>query len=242
MGGFALASVIVVEDDADLRDGLVECLRLAGLHTRGVGSAIEFYQELAMTPFDIAVLDVNLPDKDGYSIGTFLSEKTALGIIFMTGRGQDEDRIRGFSSGADLYFVKPVNTKELVLAVKNLARRLGVDTPIPAEGGTEPDDTSLAWVLDRVRWRLTSPQLKTMQLTAKEVQLIERLAVQGGTPVPRQELLKVLGHDALQPESRGLDAAIGRLRRKAVAFAQEPLPIHTVQSVGFLFVAPIRVI
>ncbi len=240
--GLGLANVIVVEDDADLRDGLLECLRLSGLQAHGVGSALEFYQQLAAGSFDVAVLDINLPDKDGYSIATFLSEKTALGIIIMTGRGQAEDRIRGFTSGADLYFVKPVDPNELALAVNNLARRLRgersppPEPPLPMRGGT-----TAPWMLDRIHWRLIAPTARVVQLSAKEMQLIERLAAQGGVPVPRAELVRLLGHDALSPESRGLDAAIRRLRRKTLAATGEQLPVQTVQAVGLVFSAPIRI-
>jgi len=231
----------VVEDDRDLREGMVECLRLAGHRTRGVGAAIDLYQELATTSFDIAILDVNLPDRDGYSIASFLSQKTAMGIIFMTGRDQEEDRIRGFGSGADLYFVKPVSTKELVLAVSNLARRLNPGQPPVGDQGMR-SNAEETWVLDRVRWRLVSPQLKAMQLTAKEVQLAERLAREPGVTVSRRELVELLGQESTNAESRSLDAAIKRLRRKAMDATSEALPIQTVQSQGFLFSAPVRIV
>lgn len=237
-----LPSIIVVEDEKDLREGMVECLRLAGLQARGVGSAIEFYQELSTGLFDIAVLDVNLPDKDGYSIASFLSAKTDLGIIFISGRDQEDDRIRGFASGADLYFVKPVSTKEFVLAVSNLARRLKGERQVTAEQAAEPEKPADTWVLDRVRWRLISPGSKAMTLTAKEVLLTERLAQDAGTAVSRRELARLLGHEAQHAESRSLDATIKRMRRKAMEATEEPLPIQTVQSLGFLFSAPVRVI
>ncbi len=116
--------VIVVDDDIDLRDGLVECFQLSGLEAIGVGSALTFYQALSTSRPDIAVLDINLPDADGYSIARFLSERTNLGIVFMSARGQKADRIAGFRSGADLYFVKPVSAQEMLLAIVNLGRRL----------------------------------------------------------------------------------------------------------------------
>ncbi|MFK5143394.1 helix-turn-helix domain-containing protein, partial [Klebsiella pneumoniae] len=81
---------------------------------------------------------------------------------------------------------------------------------------------------------------KTVQLTTKEMQLIERLAIQGGIAVPRTELVRLLGHDMLSPESRGLDATIRRLRRKTLAATGQQLPVQTVQAVGLVFSAPIR--
>lgn len=244
-----MAHVIVVEDDADLRDGLIECLRLYGLQADGVGSALEFYQRLSTATFDVVVLDINLPDRDGYSIATFLSERTAMGIIMMTGRGQTEDRIRGFASGADLYFVKPVEPNELALAATNLARRLRnernpaeaapvMPLPVPAAPPAAP---ATSWVLDRIHWRLISPQARIVQLSTNEMQLVERLADQRGVPVPRLDLIKLLGHDTLSPESRSLDAAIRRLRRKTLAATGQELPVQTVQAVGLVFSAPIRI-
>lgn len=119
-----MLKVIVVDDDIDLRDGLVECLRFSGLEASGVGSALQFYRALSTCRPDIAVLDINLPDADGYSIARFLSERTDIGIVFMSARGQKADRIAGFRSGADLYFVKPVSAQEMSLAIANLGRRL----------------------------------------------------------------------------------------------------------------------
>lgn len=238
-----MANVIVVEDDADLRDGLIECLRLYGLRAEGVGSALEFYQQLSAATFDVVILDINLPDRDGYSIATFLSRKTPMGIIMMTGRGQAEDRIRGFSSGADLYFVKPVIPNELALAATNLARRLRNERGAAGQPGptAAPEPSQHPWTLDRIHWRLTSPGGRTVQLSTNEMQLIERLAVHHGVPVPRSELIRLLGHETLSPESRGLDAAIRRLRRKTLAATAEELPVQTVQAVGLVFSAPIRI-
>lgn len=72
------------------------------------------------------------------------------------------------------------------------------------------------------------------------MKLIERLATQGGEPVSRAELARLLGHDALSPESRGLDAVIRRLRRKTLELTGEQLPVQTVQAVGLVFSAPVR--
>jgi len=119
--------VVIVEDDADLRDGLVEYLGASGMDVVGVGCGLHFYEALATSGFDIAVLDITLPDTDGYAIAAFLSARTGLGIVLMTGRARREDRIRGFGSGADLYFVKPVRPREMRLAIVNLARRLRGD-------------------------------------------------------------------------------------------------------------------
>src|SRR3954454_2656076 len=98
--------VILVEDDADLRDSMEECLRLTGFATIGVGTALEFFRALATTEIDVAVIDVGLPDQDGFEIAALLRQRREIGVVMLTARGAPDDRIKGFHSGADLYFVK----------------------------------------------------------------------------------------------------------------------------------------
>ncbi|MBI5121251.1 MAG: response regulator transcription factor [Rhodospirillales bacterium] len=230
-----MSKVIVVEDDADLRDTVLNCLHLSGHEAMGVGSGSEMWRKLAVAPQDIVVLDIGLPDEDGYSIAAHLRRETAMGIIMLTARGQAEDRIQGFEMGADIYLVKPVSCRELAAAVANLSRRLETPTtthrPPPAQ----------AWRLDGFEWRLLTPTGKAVKLTPKELQLMKRLTSQAGEPVGRVELLASVGYDDADPGNRNLDALVRRLRRKVEEETEQLLPIQTVHSVGYVFSAPVLV-
>ena len=109
--------VIIVEDDQDLRESLVEFLNLAGHDVSGVGSGLEFYQAIAASSFAIAVVDVGLPDQCGYVITEYIRKNPAMGVIMLTARDAIEDRVRGYDAGADLYMVKPVDSRELGAAI-----------------------------------------------------------------------------------------------------------------------------
>lgn len=229
-----MVNAILVEDDLDLRASLVDALSSAGHDVVGVGSAVELYQRLAASQFDAAILDVNLPHYDGLSIASYLSEKTDMAIVMITGRGASEDRVKGYLSGCDLYLVKPVDCEELSAALDSLVRkRRGRAANTPAEGG---------WQLDRSAFRLSAPAGARVLLTRREAQLLETLTKTPGAIVARGEILGLLGYDGEDTESRALDAAISRLRAKVQAECGSPLPLQTVQGVGFVFSGAIRLV
>ena len=230
-----MVNAILVEDDLDLRASLVDALSTAGHDVVGVGSAIELYQRLAVSQFDAAILDVNLPHYDGLSIASYLSEKTDMAIVMITGRGASEDRVKGYLSGADLYLVKPVDCEELSAALDSLVRkRRNRAKPVAA------DADAAGWHLDRTAFRLHGPDGAQVLLTRRETQLLERLSREPGIVAPRTEILSLLGYDGGDPGSRALDAAISRLRAKVHAECGVTLPVQTVQGVGFVFSGPIR--
>jgi DNA-binding response OmpR family regulator len=230
-------SVILVEDDPDLREAIADYLRLADFAVTSVESGMAFYREMAVAEFDLAVIDLNLPDTDGTQIANFLSQRTSMGIIIVTGRGTPADRLRGFEVGADLYFVKPVDCEELVAAARNLHRRVQGDRGTRADG---PMATGDQWTFDQQTWRLVAPNGRVVALTGKESQLLDCLVRQPGVAVSRQVLAAELGYDDLGPESRGLDASLRRLRQKTLVETGVALPVQTMKAVGLVFAAPVK--
>lgn len=223
-----MARAILVEDDLDLRASLVDALSTAGHDIVGVGSAVELYQRMTGEQFEVAILDVNLPHYDGLSIASYLSGKTDMAIVMITGRGASEDRVKGYLSGADLYLVKPVDCDELSAAIEALARK--------RRSRAEPAaDDAAAWRLDRAAFRLSTPAGASTMLTRRETQLLECLSRSPGAIVTRGEILGLLGYAGNDPGSRALDAAISRLRSKVQAECGTPLPFQTVQGTGFVF-------
>lgn len=220
--------IIVVEDDADLRDQVVTYLTLSGFDTVGAGSAAELYRWMAVESFTTLVLDLRLPDEDGLSIAAHVRNHRQAGIIMVTAKGDIEDRLRGREAGADVYLTKPVDLRELVAAVQNLDRRLGL-----AQEPPESPDTP-QWRLDRDSFSLTAPNGRSVPLTANEVALLSRLSSPCGVTVARGDLLAALGHDPDDPSNRNLDAALRRLRLKVERGTGQPLPIRTVHSIGYL--------
>ncbi|MDQ0390335.1 response regulator transcription factor [Labrys monachus] len=236
--------VVLVEDDHDLRQGLAEYLRLSGIMVVDVASAAALYKALRREDFDIVILDVNLPDISGFELARDLSAERRTGVIILTARTSREDRIQGYAEGADLYLTKPVDGEELVLAVRNLARRVHQADPASEErpavetARTPPDKP---WRLELRHYRLISPEGHAIPLSGREVMLMEHLAHAQGATVARSTLATLLGYDIRSPESRGLDAVLRRLRHKALENGSE-LPLHAIHSVGIRFSGPLSIV
>ncbi|MBB6252762.1 response regulator transcription factor [Nitrospirillum iridis] len=236
----SMPRVVLVEDDVDLRELLAHCLSSQGLAVSTAGSALELYRQIAKEPADIVILDIGLPDQDGYAIASFLRANTNMGLIILTARSRVDDRLKGFTSGADLYFVKPVDCRELAIAATNLARRLNTAPEVADTQGHAAPPSSEPWVLDSARWSVHSPRGLPVRLTAKEFDLVVALTQEPGRAVDRTVLLETLDYANTVQGSRGLDALVSRLRRKIEAAVGEAFPIQTVHAKGYLFSAPIK--
>lgn len=223
--------VIIVEDERDLRDSLVQYLRLEGLDAIGVGSCLEFYRAIAGSSFSVAVVDLGLPDQSGSSLVEFVRSNTGMGVIILTARDGMQDRLDGYHAGADLYLVKPVDCRELASAIRNLATRL--------TGAPSAPITPEQWCLVRQSWHLVTPTGLVIPLTAREMEFLACLADSSGRPVKRNTLLATLGYADDEYANRAMDSLIRRLRRKIEGAWSQPSPIKTSYSVGYSFCAPI---
>lgn len=238
--------IIVVEDEPSLRRDMVEYLRGCGFETEGAKSGRELDECLAAKPAALVVLDVNLPDEDGFKIAARLRETRALGIIMVTARGASVDRVVGLEIGADAYLVKPVEMRELEAQVKSLLRRLDSPSPVrpaapaapPAEAPAEED----RWTLNATDWSLTGPQGVRVPLTSTEMKLVSLLAGQARQPASRDQISLALYGRRWNPEDRSIDTVVRRLRNKVETAIGEAPPLKSVHGVGYVFSAPIRMV
>ncbi|MGV6871975.1 response regulator transcription factor [Pseudochelatococcus sp. B33] len=228
--------VILVEDDHELRVGLAENLRLNGVDVTETDSGMGFRDAFRTGFVDVAIIDVNLPDINGFELARELSEHDHQpGIIMLTARTGRQDRRQGYAEGADLYMTKPVDSEELLLAVRNLARRV---RHAQANAGTARPDQP-AWILDMARKLLHSPDGTVIVLSGREVMLLEQFAKARGEPLSRASIAATMGYGNPGPENRGLDAALRRLREKAAERHIE-LPLLVIHSIGIRFASPLR--
>lgn len=228
--------VILVEDDFDLRQGLTDFLRLNRFAVTSVANGSEFALAVTTDVFDVAVVDINLPDTTGFEITRSLAERTNMGVIIVTARTLRDDKIRGYAEGANLYLTKPVDGDELVLAIKNLSDRLK-----PVENGEQLlPQPRRNWRIDCSSQRLISPQGSEIRLSGREAKVVLRLAEAGRNVVSRADLAHAVGYKDLNPETRSLDAVLRRLRSK-VREAGLELPLFAVHAAGFQFTAGIEV-
>jgi DNA-binding response OmpR family regulator len=229
--------VIFLEDDHSLRQGLTDFLRLNSITVTEVASAAVFETAMQQDVFDVALLDINLPDGDGFAIAASLRIRTQLGIILLTARTARDDRLQGYGRGADLFFTKPVDGEELVLAIANLTRRVrGAKAEIPVSVALP--GPALPWRFDQAAQCLLAPNGGLIRLSGREARMIERLARLNGEVVSRQELAEAIGYGQLKSENRSVDAVLRRLRNK-VRQADMELPVHAVHAMGFRFSVPL---
>lgn len=224
----ARARVLVVEDDADLRVELVDYLRFYGMDVDGAANIGMMTSLLDSSFWDVLVLDLGLPDGDGVAVARRVRERLGLklGIVMVTARGHVEDRIAGFSVGADAYLVKPVNPRELKAVIDQLWGRLKNGRDKPAE---------LGWRLDATTLQLCIPGGTAITLTGSEARLLANLFNTPGEVVSRDELCKGLPPGGAADETRRLDTLVSRLRTKVELVSGVELPIKTFRNLGYAF-------
>lgn len=181
---------------------------------------------------DVVLLDIGLPGRDGLELARELrAQDTRIGLILLTGRNDDVDKIVGLESGADDYVTKPFNTRELLARIKIVLRRL---RDLPAT----PQSTVVirigAWTLDLAHRRLTSADGRRENLTRGEYDLLAALARHRGSAVGRERLMQLVFHRAWDPTDRTIDVLVSRLRDKLEADPKHPELIVTIRGEGYL--------
>jgi DNA-binding response OmpR family regulator len=218
--------IVIVEDEEELRTVLVTILTHLGHDVRGVGDGASLDRALVDYPADVVVLDLNLPGEDGVHIAQRVRQTYNCGIIMTTGRGQLQERVNGFQSGADLYFVKPIDPLELHAALCNLRRRL-----IPA-APTEKTH----WHFDPQLSSLLTPHNISISLTAQECIVLKLLLAVPGKTVSRSEIFSALGHPDDEYASKRVETLLSRLRSKVRTLdPQSILPIRARHGMGYAF-------
>nr|WP_198954631.1 response regulator transcription factor [Kineosporia sp. R_H_3] len=222
-----MGTVLVVEDDRDIRDVVRRYLERAGHAVLSTGSGIEALRLLDDAAVDLVVLDLGLPDLDGFEV---LREARRGGgrlpVVVLTARAEVDDRIRGLSSGADDYVTKPFSPTELVLRVGAvLARTVG---PVAGDGALLFGEGRLR--IDEARHEATLDG-RTLDLTATEWGILATLASVPGRPFSRYELVnRVRGYEFAGYE-RSIDSHVKNLRHK---LGPDPTSVvDTVVGVGY---------
>jgi DNA-binding response OmpR family regulator len=225
-------SIALLEDDLVLRDRiLVPQLADYGLPVEPLGTAAELYQRLEQTRFDIVVLDVGLPDEDGFAVIQRLRViQPEMGIILLTGRSDTTNRVRGLTEGADAYLAKPVEIEVLVATLQSVARRVPQAvalTNVKAAG----------WHMDPRGWQLIDPCGASILLTKSERKFVACLLGHPGDVVTRETLVEALTKDVYDFDLHRLDNLLHRLRRKVKSTTDVPLPITSVHGEGYVWVS-----
>jgi len=216
--------VLVVEDDDSIAVPLVKGLAREGFVVERVatGSAA-----LAAAPADMVLLDLGLPDIDGYEVCRRLRAVSDVPIIVVTARGQEVDRVIGLELGADDYLVKPFGLRELVARIRAVARRSESRAAVP-------DARRVGAVELDIRTRRVSVEGDEVDLTRKEFDLLALLMEEPGAIRTRDEIMETVWDAHWYGPTKTLDVHIAALRRKL----GDPTLIETVRGVGFRTAEP----
>lgn len=225
--------ILVVEDDAAIRRGIVDALTFEGYHTTDVGTGDEGLQRALCGTFDLVLLDLILPGRQGLEILTEIRQaRSTLPVIILTARGDEADRVKGLKLGADDYVVKPFSVAELMARVQAVLRR-SPERPNDVDGFSVPGGNV---TLSRCEI-LFDDGTRTL-LSEREVDLLRYLAGHAGRAISRDEILtRVWNIDPRGLSSRTIDMHVARLREKLRDEPSDPRLIVTVRGKGYMFSA-----
>jgi DNA-binding response OmpR family regulator len=215
--------ILIVEDNVGLASVLSDNLTLDGFEVKTVHDgdlAVSAAREFAP---DLVLLDIMLPGKDGFELCALLRQAGRTPIVMLTARSQKADRIRGLTQGADDYVTKPFDLEELLARIHAVLRRARPDVERLTLGRVTVDFNSLK------AWDGDTP----IELTHREYELLRYLAERREGVVHRTQLLREVWGYASTPNTRSVDQAIVRLRKKIEPDPQHPTFIHTVHGDGY---------
>ena len=226
-------SIVLVEDNDDLRELTAEALRGEGHRVVALSCAEELEDHAAGAASDVFLIDLNLPGEDGFSLARRIRQAHPLvGIIIISARSDLQDKIVGYDSGADWYLPKPVAFGELSAALKSFARRRQaqqVESVTPA-GGL------------RLHQRELHGPTGSVRLTPAEETLLTALARAPSGRLENWQLLELQGLDSADVSKTSLEVRITRLRKKLSQVGAQGLCLESIRGVGYQLNVPVQVV
>lgn len=226
------ASLLIIEDEPVTRAQLAAHFQREGYRVLAREDAAGIEQLIVAEGIDICLIDINLPGKDGLTLTRELRIHSDVGIILVTGKDEQVDRIVGLESGADDYVTKPFDLRELLSRVKNLLWRVRAQQKQKEKGFKRSFE---GWTLDLNKRELVTPENNTQQLSAGEFHLLLALIENSGQVMTRDQLMNRIRNREWYPDDRYIDVLVGQVRRKFRQFAPETTFISTIHGTGYLF-------
>ena len=219
--------VLLIEDDERLSAMLSEYLATMGFEARAAPDAASGLEALAGSAFDALVLDVMLPDRDGFEVCREVRTRSEIPILMLTARGDETDRIVGLELGADDYLPKPFNPRELVARLRAILRRRR-----PAAG---PANRLRIGNLEIDRdTRSVTVEARECPMTGNQFELLWALAQNAGRVMSRDALMDAVRGEALEAFDRSIDVHISRIRASIEDVPGRPRRIITVRGAGYM--------
>ena len=228
-------SVLICDDERDLREMLQEYLQKRGFSVRLAANAAELRDQIAEEAPDIVILDINMPGEDGLSALRGIRSDGDLPVVMLTAAGETVDRIVGLEMGADDYLGKPVDLRELEARLKAVLRRRSGPAPAAETANGAMTAQFGDFTLDLDSTKLFSADGDEVPLTAMEFRLLKLFAENKSRVLNRDQILEQAHDRSWDPFDRSIDIRISRLRRKIEKNPQKPSVIRTVRGIGYIF-------
>jgi DNA-binding response OmpR family regulator len=220
--------ILVVDDDEDIRTLLRELLGRAGYRVEEAADGRAALRQLFETPPSLVLLDVNMPEMDGYQTLERIRDLSDVPVIMVTARTQELERVRGLASGADDYVSKPFGRQELLARVQALLRRTGGKVEVTEayrDGFVEIDYPQRRVVVGE----------REVQLTPLEFKLLSAFVAHPNQVLSRDQLLELVWGDPYGVSGDQVKLYVGYLRRKLCPDAPDSAPVETVRGFGYRY-------
>lgn len=230
--------IALVDDDRNILTTVAIALQAEGFVTATFSDGAEALKSILDEPPDLVVCDIKMPRMNGFEMLRRLREKSAVPLIFLTSRDDEQDEAAGLAMGADDYIAKPFSQQLLIARIQAILRRSG--QPGSAWGGAETDTDAPA-VLQRGRLTLDPARHQVLwdglpvTLTVTEFLILEALAARPGLIKTRNQLMDVAYHDDVFVDDRTIDSHIKRMRRKFRVVDSQFGAIETLYGAGYSF-------
>jgi two-component system phosphate regulon response regulator OmpR len=215
--------ILIVDDDDKIRDLLKQYLKKNNFFVSTAINATDAEEKLKIVKFDLVIIDIMMPGKDGLQLTKEIRDKIDLPIILLTAKGEAEDRVRGLELGAEDYLPKPFEPKELLLRIKNVIKRIKKDNHIITAikiGKANINIKKMEIYKDK----------KILKINASEKILLENMISSAGKIFSREEISKITN----LTQERSIDVLVTRLRQKIEPDPKNPKYLQTVRGTGYV--------
>ncbi|OGA21798.1 MAG: DNA-binding response regulator [Betaproteobacteria bacterium RIFCSPLOWO2_02_FULL_67_19] len=231
--------ILVVDDDAEIRNLLCDYLRKNGFRATAVADGKAMWAALGRGKYDLIVLDLMLPGDDGLTLCRKLRAETDTPVIMLTARGEETDRIVGLEMGADDYLAKPFSPRELLARIKSVLRRYR-SLPQNLRADEARRVRFAGWTLDTVARHLISAAGVVTSLGGTEYQLLRILLSHPNQVLTRDQLMLLAKGRESDPLDRTIDLQVSRLRHRLGDDLAEPRIIKTVRGQGYVLAVAVE--
>jgi two-component system phosphate regulon response regulator OmpR len=215
--------ILIIDDDEKIRDLLKQYLKNNNFFVSTAINASDAEEKLKIIKFDLAIIDIMMPGKDGLQLTKEIREKIDLPIILLTAKGEPEDRVRGLELGAEDYLPKPFEPKELLLRIKNVIKRIKKNKHVITS-------IKIGKALVNIKKMEIQKEKKIIKINASEKILLENMISSAGKIFSREEISKITN----LTQERSIDVLVTRLRQKIEPDPKNPKYLQTVRGTGYV--------